>query len=275
MPSSSWPVSAPSLALWRRPLQKSRGTATQNFVPPCPRPWLTWACLRRSNWNCCERPWGMWPRASATRRCGEPRALGPAAAPLLPDLLRILDGLDREEWSWSCVVRALEAMGSAAARLWRPCGRSNETLPPASAPCRPNSNSGDQLHKPTRSLSRGIGYNKDGAGCRLALRAWRVSWFHLGNIRQKEALWEPTSYRPMQRPASTSWRSTPSAAWPWTPSRRPTPAIPARRWPWPRWLTVSGSASCASTPAIPSGPTATASSSPSAMLPCCSTPCST
>jgi uncharacterized protein (TIGR02996 family) len=42
-------------------------------------------------------------------------ALGPAAAPLLPDLLRILDGLDREDWCRRWVIRALEALGAAAA----------------------------------------------------------------------------------------------------------------------------------------------------------------
>jgi hypothetical protein len=42
-------------------------------------------------------------------------ALGPAAAPLLPDLLRILDGLDREAWCRRWVIRALEALGPAAA----------------------------------------------------------------------------------------------------------------------------------------------------------------
>ena len=50
-------------------------------------------------------------------------SLGPAAAPLLPDLLRMLDGLDRGDWVRRCVIRALEAMGSAAAPAGRPCGR--------------------------------------------------------------------------------------------------------------------------------------------------------
>jgi hypothetical protein len=51
-------------------------------------------------------------RSAAVWRAG---SLGPVAAPLLPDLLRILDGLNREDWCWRCVIRALEAMGSAAA----------------------------------------------------------------------------------------------------------------------------------------------------------------
>jgi len=42
-------------------------------------------------------------------------SLGPAAAPLLPDLLRILDGLGSGDWGRRCVIRALETMGSAAA----------------------------------------------------------------------------------------------------------------------------------------------------------------
>lgn len=51
-------------------------------------------------------------RTAAVWRAG---SLGPAAAPLLPDLLRLLDGLDREDWCRRCVIRALEAMGPAAA----------------------------------------------------------------------------------------------------------------------------------------------------------------
>jgi HEAT repeat protein len=51
-------------------------------------------------------------RSAAVWRAG---SLGPAAAPLLPDLLRILDGLNREDWCWTCVTRALAAMGPAAA----------------------------------------------------------------------------------------------------------------------------------------------------------------
>ncbi len=51
-------------------------------------------------------------RNAAAWRAG---SLGPAAAPLLPDLLRMLDGLDPKDWGRSCVIRALEAMGSAAA----------------------------------------------------------------------------------------------------------------------------------------------------------------
>jgi uncharacterized protein (TIGR02996 family) len=41
--------------------------------------------------------------------------LGSAAIPLLPSLLRLLDGLGPEDWSRRCVIRAVEAMGSAAA----------------------------------------------------------------------------------------------------------------------------------------------------------------
>jgi uncharacterized protein (TIGR02996 family) len=51
-------------------------------------------------------------RNAAAWRAG---SLGPAAAPLLPDLLRMLDGLDPKDWGRSCVIRALEAIGSAAA----------------------------------------------------------------------------------------------------------------------------------------------------------------
>jgi hypothetical protein len=51
-------------------------------------------------------------RTAAVWRAG---SLGPAAALLLPDLLRLLDGLDREDWCQRCVLRALEAMGPAAA----------------------------------------------------------------------------------------------------------------------------------------------------------------
>jgi hypothetical protein len=52
-------------------------------------------------------------RSAAVWRAG---SLGPAAAPLLPDLLRLLEtGLDREDWCRSLVSRALEAMGSVAA----------------------------------------------------------------------------------------------------------------------------------------------------------------
>src|SRR5438270_254029 len=40
-------------------------------------------------------------------------SLGPAAAPLLPDLVRHLDGLGPEDWGRRWVIRALEAMGSA------------------------------------------------------------------------------------------------------------------------------------------------------------------
>ncbi len=42
-------------------------------------------------------------------------ALGPTAIGLLPDLLRILDGLGREDWGHRWVIRAVEAMGAAAA----------------------------------------------------------------------------------------------------------------------------------------------------------------
>jgi hypothetical protein len=51
-------------------------------------------------------------RTAAVWRAG---SLGPAAAPLLPDLLRLLHGLDCEDWFRRCVIRALEAMGPAAA----------------------------------------------------------------------------------------------------------------------------------------------------------------
>jgi uncharacterized protein (TIGR02996 family) len=55
--------------------------------------------------------------ASSVRNAAVWRAgsLGPAAAPLMSDLLRILDGPDREDWCRSLVRRALEAMGSVAA----------------------------------------------------------------------------------------------------------------------------------------------------------------
>jgi hypothetical protein len=51
-------------------------------------------------------------RSAATWRAG---SLGPAAIPLLPDLLRNLEGLDSGDWRRRGVIRALEAMGSAAA----------------------------------------------------------------------------------------------------------------------------------------------------------------
>ena len=51
-------------------------------------------------------------RTAAVWRAG---SLGPAAAPLLGDLLRILDGLEPGDGGRRCVIRALEAMGSAAA----------------------------------------------------------------------------------------------------------------------------------------------------------------
>jgi hypothetical protein len=50
-------------------------------------------------------------RNAAAWRAG---SLGPGAAPLLPDLLRILEGLGRGDWGRTCVIRALEAMGPAA-----------------------------------------------------------------------------------------------------------------------------------------------------------------
>jgi uncharacterized protein (TIGR02996 family) len=50
-------------------------------------------------------------RNGAVWRAG---SLGPAAAPLLPEFLRILDGLDPGDWGRRCVIRALEALGSAA-----------------------------------------------------------------------------------------------------------------------------------------------------------------
>ncbi len=51
-------------------------------------------------------------RSAAVWRAG---SLGPAAAGLLPDLLRILDGLDREGWCRTLVSRALQALGPVAA----------------------------------------------------------------------------------------------------------------------------------------------------------------
>ena len=55
--------------------------------------------------------------AESVRNAGAWRAgpLGPAAAPLLPDLLRILDNLGPKDWGRRGVIRALEAMGTAAA----------------------------------------------------------------------------------------------------------------------------------------------------------------
>ena len=50
-------------------------------------------------------------------------------------------------------------------------------------------------------------------------------------------------------------------------------ATPAPRWPWRPWSTTSGSDISASTPTIPSGPTATASSCPRATRRCCSIRC--
>jgi hypothetical protein len=43
------------------------------------------------------------------------RSLGPAAIGVLPDLLRSLDGPGSSDWGRGCVIRALEAMGTAAA----------------------------------------------------------------------------------------------------------------------------------------------------------------
>lgn len=56
-------------------------------------------------------------RTESVRHAAAWRAgfLGPAALPLLPDLLRILNGLAPGDWGRRCVIRALEAMGSAAA----------------------------------------------------------------------------------------------------------------------------------------------------------------
>ena len=51
-------------------------------------------------------------RNAAAWRAG---SLGPAAIPLLPYLLRILDGRGPGDWGRRCVIRALEEMGSAAA----------------------------------------------------------------------------------------------------------------------------------------------------------------
>ncbi len=51
-------------------------------------------------------------RNAAAWRAG---SLGPTAIPLLPDLLRILDGRGPGDWGRRCVIRALEEMGSAAA----------------------------------------------------------------------------------------------------------------------------------------------------------------
>jgi transketolase len=41
---------------------------------------------------------------------------------------------------------------------------------------------------------------------------------------------------------------------PWTPCRRPIPAIPARRWPWRRWPTPCGSSFLRYDPADPLWP---------------------
>jgi hypothetical protein len=51
-------------------------------------------------------------RSAALWRAG---SLGPVAAPLLPDLLRIAEGLERGDWCRSQVSRALQAMGAVAA----------------------------------------------------------------------------------------------------------------------------------------------------------------
>ena len=61
----------------------------------------------------------------------------------------------------------------------------------------------------------------------------------------------------------------------WTPCRRRTPAIPARRWRWRRWPTACGSASCASTPAHPIWPNRDRFVLSAATPRCCSTRCCT
>ena len=38
-------------------------------------------------------------------------SLGPTAAPLLPELLRILDGLDAKDWDRRCAIRAIKSLG--------------------------------------------------------------------------------------------------------------------------------------------------------------------
>jgi hypothetical protein len=68
--------SAPTFRPRRRPWPWCRGTATRRFVQPCPGPWITWGCPRRTSWNCCERPWGTWPGTSAPQRRGEPGPWG-------------------------------------------------------------------------------------------------------------------------------------------------------------------------------------------------------
>ena len=68
--------------------------------------------------------------------------------------------------------------------------------------------------------------------------------------------------RQSRRATSTSSPSTPSAPWPSTRWRRPTPATPARRWAWRRSPTRCGTGSCATIRRSRCGRTATASCSP-------------
>ncbi len=70
----------------------------------------------------------------------------------------------------------------------------------------------------------------------------------------------------------TSCASTRSAPWRWTRCKRRTPATRERRWRWRRWSIACGSASCASIPAIRSGPIVTDSCFRPGTLRCCSTP---
>ena len=79
----------------------------------------------------------------------------------------------------------------------------------------------------------------------------------------------------MRRP--TRWpgaASTPSGRWRWTPSKRPSPAIPARRWRSRPPPTSSGIATSSTTRGIPTGPTATGSCCRAATPRCCCTRCS-
>ncbi len=78
---------------------------------------------------------------------------------------------------------------------------------------------------------------------------------------------------PQPRRRCSGSRSTRSAAWRWTPSRRPTRGTRARRWRSRRWPTRCSSASCARTRATRGGPTATASCSAPGTRACCSTRC--
>ena len=95
-----------------------------------------------------------------------------------------------------------------------------------------------------------------GTGCRLQTR-----W--------------PSRARCPPTPISTRCASTRSARWRWTRCRRPSPAIPARRWRWRRSPTRCGRTCSASTRRTRPGRTATASCSASATPRCCSTRCCT